>query len=447
MKKRKNVGAVQKRANTGVKAVRYEQPEQPHSRAAFWVRLTADIVTAAVIFGVMFLFLEILPKYRQFERMREMRETIVESAGNAGTATPASTAAAPEVLTVSPAPNEAADETLPVQRQTESTEENASAGQEEASVPEETEAAAEFSLKEKFAEYFSAETVKEKYDYRSRGVSVQITKLTDTEHGSKSFNAYIADIHVASIEALQSGFPGSGRTATTDRIVKDNDAIIGVNGDYYLNIYKGLIVRNGVALQTEEGTADICVIYRDGTMKTYLPGEYSAEGILNQEPWQVWSFGPALLDEEGMAKTEFNTSANIASRNPRTAIGYYEPGHYCLVVIDGRLMGNSNGASMRALSAFMADLGCVAAYNLDGGASSSMVFSGKTISKPSGGGRAVSDIVMLCELPEPPEEPDVDETATEMQTEAEVAPENEAAASPADGLDKSLENSEKGIVA
>ena len=60
-------------------------------------------------------------------------------------------------------------------------------------------------------------------------------------------------------------------------------------------------------------------------------------------------------------------------------------------------MGNSNGASMKALSAFMADLGCKAAYNLDGGASSGMAFNRKLISKPSGGGRAVSDIVMICE--------------------------------------------------
>ena len=47
----------------------------------------------------------------------------------------------------------------------------------------------------------------------------------------------------------------------------------------------------------------------------------------------------------------------------------------------------------------MADLDCKAAYNLDGGDSSIMVFDGKTVNKPSGGGRKLSDIVMICELP------------------------------------------------
>ena len=187
------------------------------------------------------------------------------------------------------------------------------------------------------------------------------------------------------------------RRRTVERMLKDNGAILAVNGDYYLNIHKGIIVRNGVVLQSEEGTNDICVLNRDGVMKTYTPGTYSAAEILESEPWQVWCFGPELLDSEGRAKEEFNTSANIMKQNPRTAIGYYEPGHYCLVVIDGRLMGNSNGASMKALSEFMADLGCKAAYNLDGGASSGMAFDRKLISKPSGGGRAVSDVVMICE--------------------------------------------------
>ena len=194
----------------------------------------------------------------------------------------------------------------------------------------------------------------------------------------------MADIHLAEVGSLQAGFPSAHRTGTVERMLKDNGAILAVNGDYYLNIHKGIIVRNGVVLQSEEGTNDICVLNRDGVMKTYTPGTYSAAEILESEPWQVWCFGPELLDSEGRAKEDFNTSANIMKQNPRTAI-------------DGRLMGNSNGASMKALSDFMADLGCKAAYNLDGGASSGMAFDRKLISKPSGGGRAVSDVVMICE--------------------------------------------------
>ena len=235
--------------------------------------------------------------------------------------------------------------------------------------------------------------------YTSPYISVQISEITDKEHGSVAFQAYIADIHVASAENLQAGFPVGQRTDEAEVIALDNDAIIAVNGDFYANVNKGLEVRNGAVLRRQEGTADICVLYPDGKMKTYGPGEYTAERILSQNPWQVWSFGPALLEEDGKPKKDFNTSTAIYNRNPRTAFGYFEPGHYCLVVVDGRNEGYSCGASIRALAKFMADIGCKAAYNLDGGASSVMVFDGKTVNIPSGGGRKLSDMVMICEMP------------------------------------------------
>ena len=209
---------------------------------------------------------------------------------------------------------------------------------------------------------------------------------------------------MASVESLQTGFPSGHRAGTVERMTKDNKAILGINGDYYLNINKGIIVRNGVVLQSNEGTNDICVLYKDGRMKTFLPGEYEVDDILAADPYQVWCFGPALLDSDGLPKEEFNTPSNITKANPRTAIGYYEPGHYCFVVVEGRMMNNSYGASMKALSALMSELGCESAYNLDGGASSSMAYNGKLVNRPSGGGRAVSDIVMICEPPETEEQ-------------------------------------------
>ena len=66
-----------------------------------------------------------------------------------------------------------------------------------------------------------------------------------------------------------------------------------------------------------------------------------------------------------------------------------------MVVVEGR--GQSKGVTHEGMAEIMLELGCIQAYNLDGGASSGMAFNRKLISKPSGGGRAVSDIVMICE--------------------------------------------------
>ena len=400
----------------------------PQSRKSFWLRLAADVIIAAVILAVFYLFLEVLPQYRQFQKVKAAMAA-------EATATEEEVSREPEAAAEisfdggENQPGEQAEADAGTSGQEDSG--AAQAAEIEAAETFEEDSSADISgltWKERFAEFFTEETEKHSNSYTSPNISIQITTVKDEEHGAQSFTAYVADIHVANIRNLQAGFPGGHRTAASESIARENKAVLAVNGDYYLNINNGLIVRNGVVLQESDGTADICVLYEDGTMRTYAPGEYSSEAILNQHPYQVWCFGPELLDEDGMPREEFNTTSFIYNRNPRTAIGYYEPGHYCLVVIDGRAMGNSNGASMRALSAFMADLGCSVAYNLDGGGSSSMVFSGKIINNPSDFNRKISDLVMICELPEP--EPEVEkepESEQQPEREPEAGQEREAA--------------------
>ena len=80
-------------------------------------------------------------------------------------------------------------------------------------------------------------------------------------------------------------------------------------------------------------------------------------------------------------------------KNPRSAIGYFAPGHYCFVVVDGRQKGYSEGMSLDELASTLASLGCQTAYNLDGGATAMMVFQGKLVNQPTNGGRTSSDII------------------------------------------------------
>lgn len=106
--------------------------------------------------------------------------------------------------------------------------------------------------------------------------------------------------------------------------------------------------------------------------------------------WQAWNFGPALLDN-GEAITVFDSA--IKGKNPRNSIGYYEPGHYCFITVDGRQNGYSVGMTLAELSAVYASLGCKCAYNLDGGATAEMIFQGELVNKPYKGGRQSSDII------------------------------------------------------
>lgn len=71
------------------------------------------------------------------------------------------------------------------------------------------------------------------------------------------------------------------------------------------------------------------------------------------------------------------------ARHPRTIIGNFSNGDLFFMVIDGRQAGWSRGATLEEIQLKLLQLGVVDAYNLDGGGSSTMVFKGKVINRPS----------------------------------------------------------------
>lgn len=237
--------------------------------------------------------------------------------------------------------------------------------------------------------------------YKSHDISIEIEARR--VEGS---DVYVADIYVRSIENIQRAFGGGAWDAKTQKVrilAADSNAVLAMTGDSGQYFTSGLVVGNGKAWRTTSNKKrDLCVIYRSGEMATYAaPVDY---GQLDVESiWHTFLFGPALLDAQGRAMTEFNSTVEPA--NPRSAIGYYEPGHYCFVQVDGRRtksaveVGKTNaGLTLAQLSALMESLGCTAAYNLDGGQSSMLWFDGAILSTPYRGGRNVGDIVLIREV-------------------------------------------------
>ena len=142
----------------------------------------------------------------------------------------------------------------------------------------------------------------------------------------------------------------------------------------------------------------MCVLYYDGTMRTFSPGDFSLDQAIADGAYQAWTFGPMLLDDQGqpIPDERLNTSKNIRRANPRAGIGYYEPGHYCFVVVDGRT-DDASGLTLEQFSQLFADLGCKAAYNMDGGRSAEMYYNGSVLNDPYKGGRSVSDCLIIRE--------------------------------------------------
>lgn len=226
------------------------------------------------------------------------------------------------------------------------------------------------------------------YSYQTDTVKIAIDKVQ-----SDGVTYFVADVYVKSIDAFKTAFAndsyGRGLHEMPLKIATDNDAVFAVSGDYYGAREQGVVVRNGILYRDVMGD-DVCILRKDGTLSVYQKSSFSPLDMLDDTVWQAWAFGPALVQDGAACDT---SSSRIKVKNPRSAIGYYSPGHYSFIVVDGRQNGYSTGMTLDELANTFVSLGCVTAYNLDGGATAMMVFDGAVISQPTNGGRSSSDII------------------------------------------------------
>ncbi len=243
----------------------------------------------------------------------------------------------------------------------------------------------------KFSGKFTdGEVIKTDNTYKSANINVAVNKVY--ENGA---TYYLADIYMTDLKYFKTAFANDefdSGSETTPEIAKNNNAIIAINGDY-CSYNKGPVLRNGV-LYRDQNYRDALVMYNDGTMESYTKDQFDMEAVQSKGAYQIWTFGPMLLDG-GQPMTEFNSS--LGKLNPRTAVGYFEPGHYCFIVVDGRQGDYSKGMTFADLSQLFYDLGCKVAFNLDGGQTPEMAFMGEFMNQPYHGGRAVSDILYIAD--------------------------------------------------
>ena len=333
-----------------------------------WLVITADVLLFAVALNLFALFHHVLPRNVEAVGLTSSRESMAQLI-------PAMTATA-----------EATPEPVPV----------ASLAPAVTATPSATATPDPLGyFGTKFAAKFTdGEVIQNGWNYQSANLNISVSTRTRYES-----EVYVCDVYVRDVTSFATAFARDryGRNYTEDvkDIARRSNAIVSINGDYYGNSDDGAIIRNGTLYREDSYVdCDICVLYWDGTMKTFPKGKFDARAEMEAGAYQSWAFGPSLLDERGDPLEKFNTG--VAKANPRTAIGYYEPGHYCFVVVDGRSK-DSEGVDMTSLSYLMDELGCRVAYNLDGGDTSQMLWGTKLINHPSDGGRDCSDIVLIRE--------------------------------------------------
>lgn len=173
--------------------------------------------------------------------------------------------------------------------------------------------------------------------------------------------------------------------ATTSQIVAENDAVAGINAGGFQDDAlgtggkpAGLVIEDGQLRTTNTGASYSLVgMDKDNKMVVSNSMTYSKCQQLNLRC--AVSFGPVII---------INGNATIKSgtggwgMQPRTAIAQRKDGAILMLVIDGRQKG-SLGATLRQVQDILLNNGAYNAFNLDGGASTTMVYNGNVVNSPS----------------------------------------------------------------
>lgn len=224
---------------------------------------------------------------------------------------------------------------------------------------------------------------KGKWEYSSDILSVQIERKEGKNSEKKPIVYYVAHIRMNGADAYRSGFGnilenGEGRDQPW-KIARRYKAVLAITGDNLIDSgisKKGVLIRNGRLYSNGNGKVPALAFDRDMSMRI-CSAETDAQSILDDGIQNTYAFGPVLA-ENGEVNPETRTHA-LKGKNPRAGIGMVEPGHLVAIVVEGRKKGYSEGVTLEDFAKLFLQEECTVAYNMDGGASSGMVFMGEHV--------------------------------------------------------------------
>ena len=223
--------------------------------------------------------------------------------------------------------------------------------------------------------------------------------------GIKGYMTFISDPTKVKV-GYSSKLPAMGESTST--IAKANKALAAINAggfSYNDNVnwssigdkFEGFIIHDGKivgnANNDDDEKDDAIGITSKGEL---IFGKYSAnELIKNNVKEAITFFGPQLIVKGNKVfKQGEDGGLGVA---PRTAIGQKANGDIIFLVIDGRNIFGSLGASVYDVQEILYANGAVNAIALDGGSSSTMFYNGKVINNVSNpmGERVIPSIFMM----------------------------------------------------
>ncbi|MDO5149609.1 MAG: phosphodiester glycosidase family protein [Oscillospiraceae bacterium] len=200
------------------------------------------------------------------------------------------------------------------------------------------------------------------------------------------------------VDLVKSKFIGSsGQEAGS--FGQDYDALLVVNASGFVDVggvgsggqVKGSMIIDGVEYGSPDHKYGWKFIGLQNNNRMYVR-DYPADSVSDYR-WGV-EFLPALI-VDGVSVVDGTFGMGM---QPRTAIGQAKDGSILLLIIDGRQVGHSIGATMQDLSAILMRYQAYQAMNVDGGSSSIMWYKGNYVTRSSsvtGIGRYMPDALIV----------------------------------------------------
>lgn len=241
--------------------------------------------------------------------------------------------------------------------------------------------------------------------YHDDSLDIRIEMLRKGETNVMAVYVTLADATQLRTGPAAYNRPLSGALATTDRIAKRYNAVLAINGDYYSyeNSKKGVIVRDGVWLRENYAwERDSLVIDANGDF-SIIPTTEEAFKAFEGEIIHAFWFGPGLvvngerISDEDLEALKMNVGKG--KKTQRMVLAQLGPLSYLILTCEGPENEKNAGFTLAEMADLCMEMGCINAYNLDGGSSSSVALNYQKINALSTHkNRDVGDIIYFCTL-------------------------------------------------
>ncbi|WP_424767000.1 phosphodiester glycosidase family protein [Paenibacillus sp. sgz302251] len=209
---------------------------------------------------------------------------------------------------------------------------------------------------------------------------------------AQNFKAYALKVKLKSKDAMRMTLGGDelGKAESTLAAVNRHGAVAGVNAGGFADgrgkrYPLSTTIVNGEYVTSFEPPRENLFFVGLNDQNELVGGKFQSKAQLDaKKPKFGASFVPVLI--RGGAPQPIPAKWQTSpKRAPRTVIANYKDDQLLFLVSDGYNEAGSSGATLSEMQLLLQRYGAIDGYNLDGGGSSSLIFNGRVINKPSDG--------------------------------------------------------------